>query len=38
MVFIAWGFYLLIEAPTHALAKKLSRTKKQPAVIVPVNE
>jgi len=38
MVFIAWGFYLVIEAPTHALAKKLSRTKKQPAVIVPVNE
>jgi peptidoglycan/LPS O-acetylase OafA/YrhL len=38
MVFIAWGFYLLIEAPTHALAKKLSRTKKQSAVIMPVNE
>jgi peptidoglycan/LPS O-acetylase OafA/YrhL len=38
MVFIAWVFYLLIEAPTHALAKKLSRTKKQPAIIVPLNK
>lgn len=38
MVFIAWGFYLLIEAPTHALAKKLSRTKKQQAVIIPLNK
>jgi peptidoglycan/LPS O-acetylase OafA/YrhL len=38
MVFIAWGFYLLIEAPTHALAKKLSRTKKQQVVVIPLNK
>jgi peptidoglycan/LPS O-acetylase OafA/YrhL len=35
IVFVAWGFYLLIEAPTHALAKKLARSKKQPGVVVP---
>ncbi|WP_413668452.1 acyltransferase family protein [Mucilaginibacter sp. Mucisp86] len=38
MVCMAWGFYLLIEAPTHALAKKLSRTKKQQAVVIPLNK
>ncbi len=30
MVVVAWGFYLVIEAPTHVWAKKLSRTKQSP--------
>jgi peptidoglycan/LPS O-acetylase OafA/YrhL len=29
MVLIAWGFYLLIEAPTHIWAKKMAGGKKQ---------
>jgi len=36
-VFLAWGFYRLIEAPSHRLARDLAGKRKEKAIATPAN-